>query len=109
MDELIQSVYTQLLADINPTREGESDALLIKVQNAANQIKNIRRYPSTLTNEFIASDMAQYFAQIYDLAMLDFNQRGAEGQGVIQENGEYRSFRQRTEMLRGVHPFAILV
>lgn len=109
MDDLIQSVYTQLLADINPTREGESDALLLKVRNAAKQIRMIRRYPSTLSETAIVTDMAQYFTQIYDLAMLDYNQRGAEGQGVIQENGEYRSFRQRTEMLRGVYPYAVIV
>lgn len=109
MEELIQAVYDQLMLDINPTREGESDALLIKVENAAKAIRNLRRYPSTMDETAIAADMAHYFAQIYDLAMYDFNQRGAEGQSVVQENGEYRSFHHRLDMIKGVYPFAVLV
>lgn len=108
LNDLVQSVYDQLLIDIAPTRTGEDAILLIKTNNAYREIVRARRYPSTYSDAMIASDMQRYFTEIYNLAMYDFNMRGAEGQTIITENGEYRSFVKRVDLLKGVVPIAVM-
>ena len=106
MDELIQEVYEQLMSDINPTRQGDSSILFVKVKQACREVKEVRNYPDDATEEFIVSDMNHFFPVIYNLAMYDFNIRGAEWQQVVNENGEYRSFIDRHKILGEVTPFA---
>lgn len=106
MDELIQEVYEQLMLDINPTRDGDAAILLVKVKNAYREVKEVRNYPSDATETFINSDMDHFFSTIFNLAMYDFNIRGAEWQTTINENGEYRSFVDRGKLLAEVTPFA---
>lgn len=106
MEELIQSIYEQLMVDINPTREGEAAILLIKVKNAYREVKAVRNYPSDATDTFITTDMAHFYSVIYNVAMYDFNIRGAEWQSTINENGEYRSFVDRSKLFSEVTPFA---
>ena len=106
MDELIQEVYEQLMSDINPVREGDASILLIKVKNAVREVKEVRNYPDDATDTFIVSDLNRFWPTIYNLAMYDFNIRGAEWESTINENGEYRSFVDRGKILQEVTPFA---
>ena len=108
LNTLVQNVYDQLMIDIAPTREGEEDILLIKTNNAYREVCNARRYPSSYDDETILTDMEHYFTDIYNLAMFDFNMRGAEGQSIINENGEYRSFVKRVELLKAIVPICVL-
>lgn len=97
------------MADINPVREGEASVLLVKTKNAYREVKSVRNYPSDADDDYIAEDMANFWTVIYNLAMYDFNIRGAEWQTVINENGEYRSFVDRGKILAEVTPFAYIV
>lgn len=106
MDELIQTIYEQLMVDIAPTRQGDAAILLIKVKNAYREIKQYRNYPKDYTEEQIDADMADHYTEIYNLALYDYNIRGAEFQTTINENGEYRSFEHRSTILAEVIPFA---
>lgn len=106
---LVLDVYERLLADINPTRDGDSSVLLIKVKNAYREVQQVRNYPEDASSEFIASDMWKFWNVIYNLAMYDFNIRGAEWQSTINENGEYRTFVDRWKVLSDVTPFAEVV
>ena len=108
LNTLVLNVYDQLMIDIAPTRDGEADILLIKTNNAYKEIQRSRRYPSDYTDEMISADMERYFTEIYNLAMYDYNMRGAEGQSIINENGEYRSFVKRVELLKGVLPICVM-
>lgn len=108
MSEICATVYENLLIDIEP-KERDYAALAIKVSNAEREIRRVRRYPSSYTEEDITEDMWNYYTNLYDLAMYDFNMRGAEGQSSINENGEYRIFVDRKKLLNGVHPIAKLV
>lgn len=108
MDELIQEVYEQLMSDINPVREGDASILLIKVKNAVREVKEVRNYPDDATDTFIVSDLNRFWPTIYNLAMYDFNIRGAEWESTINENGEYRSFVDRGKILAEVTPFAYI-
>lgn len=108
MDELIQEIYEQLMSDVNPVRDGDASILLLKVKNAYREIKSVRNYQDNATDAFIDSDMAQFWQQIYNLALYDFNIRGAEFESTINENGEYRSFIDRSKLLQEVTPFAYI-
>ncbi len=105
LNDLVQAVYEELLIDIAP-KEADYDALLIKTNNAYRDVKHIRNYPADMEAEAMLTDMSQYYKVIYDLAMYDFNMRGAEGQQRIAENGEERTFIKRETMFRSVIPFA---
>ena len=105
MDELIQAIYEQLMVDINPIREGEAAVLLIKTKNAYREVKEVRNYPADATDAFVNADMAHFYSTIYNVAMYDFNIRGAEWQTTINENGEYRSFVDRSKLFADVTPF----
>lgn len=109
MDEFIQSIYERLKADIAPTREGDASILQIKVKNAYLEVMDCRNYPDDTPESFIETDMKRFFTTIYNLAMYDFNIRGAEWQTTINENGEYRSFVDREKILATVTPFAVIV
>ncbi len=106
MSDLAAAVYENLVIDIDPKRESDYAALAVKVSNAEKEIRRVRRYPSTYTEEMILEDMENYYVNLYDLAMYDFNQRGAEGQSTVNENGEYRSWVDRKKLLNGVHSIA---
>lgn len=109
MSELAATVYENLVIDIEPKRESDYAALAIKVSNAEKEIRRVRRYPSTYTDDQITEDMWNYYTNLYDLAMYDFNQRGAEGQSTVNENGEYRTWVDRKKLLNGVHSMAVTV
>ena len=105
LNNLVQSVYDELVIDIAP-KEAGLDALLIKTNNAYREVKHTRNYPAAAEDTFVETDMGQFFKVIYDLAMYDYNMRGAEGQSRISENGEERTFVKRETLLKPVLPFA---
>ena len=109
MDELINQIYEQLMLDIAPKREGDSSFLLAKVKNAYREVQMARRYPEAASETYIASDMARFCSAIYNLALYDFNIRGAEFESTINENGEYRIFTDRGKILAEVIPIAQIV
>lgn len=108
MDELIQEIYEQIMADVNPTRPGDASVLLLKVKNACREVKEVRNYPDDASESFIVSDLGKHWSVIYNLALYDFNIRGAEWESTINENGEYRSFVSREKVLAEIVPFAYL-
>lgn len=103
---LIETIYEQLELDIIPKTEEDKVALRTKVESAYREVLLRRNYPEDMTEATIAKDMGRFFSSIYNIALYDFNQRGAEGHNVLQENGEYRSWQDREKLFRGVVAFA---
>ena len=106
-DSLETTVYNNLITDIG-VPSADQPVLLIKVQNAIREVTRARQYPSDWESTDIESDLWRFYTNIYDLAMYDYNIRGAEGQSTINENGEYRTFVDRRKLLNGVTPFAVI-
>lgn len=109
MVELIDEIYMALDKDICPKTDEDSAALLAKVESAYREVELKRDYPEDFADEKIEKDLRRYYSTIYQVALFDFNQRGAEGHSVLQENGEYRSWIDRDKLFRGVVPFARVV
>lgn len=106
--EISQRVFEELVLDINPKRESDFAALVIKVANAEREIKRARQYPIEWSDDQIADDMERFYSNLYELAMYDFNIRGAEGQSQVNENGENRMWVDRRRCLNGVTPIAVI-
>ena len=105
MNALCQSVYNELLIDVAP-KESDEPILLNKVNQAYREVYQKRHYPHNVDGAFATVDMERFFSNIYNLALYDYNMRGAEGQSRIAENGEERTFIKRESLLIGVIPFA---
>ena len=87
----------------------EKGQLLSKVKNAIREVKSIREYPDSYTDEQIAKDMFRYYSNIRRLALYDYNQIGVEGQVSHSETGESRSWADRGDCLKGVYAVATVI
>lgn len=107
---MAETIEKEILDDLLNELESEStlneDALERKVKNAVKEVKRARRYPSNYTEEQIQADLYGYYSNIYNIALYDYNQIGAEGEQSHSENGISRSYVDRDKLFYGIIPFA---
>ena len=101
-DELL----TQLTNELGLTKDEDKAILKGKFDNAVRTVKLARNYQAKHTQEFIEADIQKFASNIYELALYDYNQIGAEGQTSHNENGTNRTWKKRNECLSGIVPFA---
>lgn len=82
--------------------EVDSDLLSIYLRQATQKIIN-HRYP--FGTEAVDVE-PRYEQDLLELAIVLFNERGAEGQKVHSENGVRREWRTEYEILKGIPPMA---
>lgn len=99
-EELIADLTTELSG--NPTFD--SSALTQKVINAIKEVKRARKYPSYYTDEQIEVDLYEYYSNVRNLALYDYNMIGAEFEKSHNENSTSRSWMDRKELFNGVLP-----
>ena len=104
--EIINELCILLGIDDTQTEADDYKLLIAKLNNAIRAIKNARSYPASYTNKMIADDLDNYYENILDLTIYDYNQIGAEGEISHNENGTNRTYKSRRECFRGVIPFA---
>ena len=76
------------------------------IDTAKQDIKDYRRYPSDWDAERVEADIAENYNHIVvELALYDYNMRGAEGETSHNENGVNRSFVSRESILGKITPF----
>lgn len=102
MEELMEEILEDLKTELSLTKESDINILSSKIKNAVREIRRDRNYPTTYTDEMIASDLEIYYPNIRELALYDFNQFGAEGQTSHSENNISRSWKSRSECKAGV-------
>lgn len=98
--ELFEDLYSEL--EIEDDDDTSSKQLKAKIKNAIREVKRLRRYPNSYTEDEIASDLSDHYSNIHDLALYDYNQIGAEGQTSHNENGTSRTWKSRSDCLIGV-------
>lgn len=111
MDEAMSvGLQDELIADLTLELSSEPtfsvDILKQKVVGAIREVKTARKYPSTYTTEQINSDLYNYYSNIRNISLYDYNMVGVEGQSSSSENGISRSFVDRDKMFKGVIPLA---
>jgi hypothetical protein len=105
-DEIIKELCIVLDIDETQTEADDYKLLIAKLNNAIRAIKSARNYPANYTSKMIADDLDNYYANIFDLAVYEYNQSGAEGEISHNENGTNRTYKSRRECFVGVIPFA---
>lgn len=105
MEPLVNEILEDLTTELGLTEESDLAVLSSKIRNAYREVKRARNYQSGHTQEFIDRDMENFYSNIRELALYDFNQIGAEGQVSSVENGISRTYKSRRECFDGVFAF----
>lgn len=103
---LEQEIFADLSAELSVSDKNFSETLLLsKVRNAMREVKRARNYPKSYNDSQIEQDMYDYFSNIRNIALYDYNQIGAEGQQSSSENGTSRNYVDRDKYFCGICPF----
>lgn len=106
---LVDELVDDLTLEIKPFDVNfNGDLLESKVKGAVREIIRARRYPVGYSDEKIERDVDQFYSNIKNIALYDYNQVGAEGQHSSTENDTVRIFVDRSSLFSGVLPFANL-
>ena len=76
------------------------------ITQAKEEIRTIRNYTGSYTDERIDEDLKKYQSIIVNLAVYDYSQAGESYMSSYSENGVSRNWKDRKELLAGVFPFA---
>ncbi len=102
-----QEIMEDLTAELSISDENfNPDLLLSKVRNALREVKKARKYPSYYTESQISKDIYDYYSNIRNIALYDYNLIGAEGQTSSNENGTSRAYVDRNELFSGIIPIS---
>lgn len=100
-------MLAELTAELSDTEtEVDTAKLSSKLNNAIREVKLAVNYPRHYTAEDIAEDLKQYYGNIHDLTLYDYNQSGAEGEIQHNENGTNRTWKARRDCFNGIYSFA---
>lgn len=77
-----------------------------KIKNAIREVKQARNYPKHYTESAIVEDLENYYSNIRNIALFDYNMIGAEGQSSSSENGTSRNFIDRDKLFSGIIPLS---
>lgn len=103
---MIESIIAELTIELQTEADFNADILALKVRNAYREVKQARNYPKSYTEETISSDMENYYSNVKELALYDYNKVGAEGQTQYSADGESIHYVDRNKMFAGVLPIA---
>lgn len=103
---LEQEIFADLSAELSASDENFNETLLLsKVRNAMREVKRARNYPKSYSDSQIEQDMYDYFSNIRNIALYDYNQIGAEGNSSRSENGISIGYVDRQKLFSGICPF----
>lgn len=103
---LEQEIFTDLSAELSISDENFNETLLLsKIRNAMREVKRARNYPKSYTESQIKEDMYDYFSNIRNIALYDYNQIGVEFQESNSEPGSSRTYVDRNKLFSGICPF----
>ena len=111
MDEAMSvGLQEELIADLTIELSSEptfnADILKQKVIGAIREVKRARKYPSYYTDEQIQTDLYEYYSNIRNIALYDYNQNGIEFQISSSENGISRTYTERSKLFSGIIPLS---
>lgn len=105
IDELIDAIIEDMTTELSTDAMFDANILEVKVRCAAREVQQARRYPSNYTDAMIAADMNQFYSQIRNVALYDYNQVGIEFQSNHTEADTQRTYIDRYKLFSGVLPF----
>jgi len=112
MNDLIEEIYTDLAIELDDEDDFSEAKLRSKIKSAIREVKQIRTskyggsYPDNYTDDMCEDDLNSFYVQIRNLALVDYNMIGMEGQTQHNENGINRTYSSRGSILKSVIPLA---
>lgn len=105
-EELQEELMLDLTLEFASEKSFDNIAMTQKIKNAIREVKNARKYPSHYTETQIKDDMQNFYSNIRNIALYDYNKIGAEGQSSHSENSVSRAYHDRERFFSGVIPIA---
>lgn len=105
MNELLNEIVADLTIELSGDTSFNSDILTVKVKNAIREVVSARNYPKVYTDDDITNDLKNYYSQIRNIALYDYNQIGIEFETSHNENSTNRSYMERQKLFAGIVPF----
>lgn len=107
MGVLLQDeIIADLTLELQSEETFDASALAQKVKSAIREVKKARRYPLYYTESQINADLSNYYSNIRNIALFDYNQRGAEFEVSHNENSVSRTWHDRDKLFSGIVPLA---
>ena len=111
MDEsMLVGLQDELIADLTQELQDEptfdASKLKQKVLNAIREVKRARKYPSNYTDNMVNNDLYNYYSNIRNISLYDYNKMGAEFEQSHNENSVSRSWKDRDKLFNGVLPLS---
>lgn len=104
---LEQEIIADLTVELEIADENFNSTLLrSKVQNAFREVKRARKYPDSYSDSRIERDMYDYYSNIRNLALYDYNTIGMEFQQSSSENSTSRTMTDRDKLFAGIIPIS---
>lgn len=97
--ELQDEIVDDLKIELQDDTDFNENLLEVKVKNAIREIRNRRGYPANFTEDRIVADLERLYSDIARLAVIDYNQVGAQGQSSHTEDDVKRSWESRENIL----------
>lgn len=82
------------------------ELIIPKIKNAIREVKRARNYPKHYTESAIVEDLENYYSNIRNIALFDYNLIGGEFQESYSENGKSGSFVNRNSLFAGIIPLS---
>ena len=104
-----EAIFEELKAELTET-EGDKfneNLLKSKVKGAYRAVKTARKYPLGYTEAMIDRDMENYYSQVREIALYDYNSIGSEGQTQFSQDGVSIHYVDRNALFYGVLPIAV--
>lgn len=103
---LEEEIMADLTAELSIADPKFNPALLLpKVRNAMREVKRARGYPESYTSEQIETDMYNYYSNIRNIALYDYNQIGNEFSSSSSENSVGVHWIDRNKLFAGIYAF----
>lgn len=107
---LQKEIEDELTIELSDDTGFNAQVLGIKVKNAIREIRRRRNYPADYSEEDVARDLTlNYYDVCEKLALVEYNQIGADGQSEHTEDDIRRSWISKDELLSGVHAFVTVL
>lgn len=104
---LEQEIVADLTDEISEDDELFNEKiLLLKVRNALREVKRARKYPSHYTDDMVNQDMYDYYSNIRNIALYDYNNTGSEFESSHSENSVSRTNIDRDKLFSGIIPLS---
>lgn len=106
--ETINEIIDSLVITLEITKDSDKAILREILNDVISEVKARRRYPASMAEEKINTDLQKYIWVIKKVASGRFDKLGASSEEVHSENGVNRTFVDEAKLLDGIVAFATL-